>query len=51
MSLEALHVSFTEVWVTWMAARPAGFVGGEVSTHALVDALCVALPERLPAAS
>jgi hypothetical protein len=37
--------------VTALAARPVGTDGAEVSGHAEVDALTVALVERLPAAS
>ena len=51
LSVDAVHDSVTPVPVTALVESPVGVEGGVVSGQALVDAVCVAVPDVLPAAS
>jgi hypothetical protein len=51
LSDDAFHESVIEVCPTPLVARPVGADGADVSEHASVDTLFVAVAELLPAAS
>jgi hypothetical protein len=51
LSVEAVHDSVADVWVTELAARPLGVDGGCVSVHEDVERETLAVPDTLPAAS